>query len=165
MKAYYYKFQTPIGNMYIGFTSKGIVKLNLPGENEDEMLDFLKKYFDDIVELEENKADYHKEILSYLDGDLKEFSVPIDLCGTSFQKEVWNELLKIPYGMTKTYKDVAIALGTEKLSRAVGNGCNRNPIPIIVPCHRVVGKNFNLTGYRGGLSLKKKFLEIEGTKF
>lgn len=165
MKGYYYKFQTPIGTMYIGFTSKGIVKLNLPGENEAEMLDFLKKYFDDIIELEEDKNDYHKEILSYLEGDLKEFSLPIDLYGTSFQKKVWKELLKIPYGMTKTYKEVAAALGNEKSSRAVGNGCNKNPIPIIVPCHRVVGKSFNLTGYRGGLSLKKKLLEIEGIKF
>ena len=91
--------------------------------------------------------------------------MPLEPRGTEFQKAVWNELLKIPFGETKTYGEIAAAMGKPKASRAVGMGCNRNPIAIIIPCHRVVGKNGSLTGFAGGLDVKGKLLEHEGMKF
>lgn len=83
------------------------------------------------------------------------------MIGTEFQKKVWKELLNIPYGETRSYKDIAIAIGNGKACRAVGNANNKNPIAIIVPCHRVVGSNGSMTGYAGGLDIKEKLLKIE----
>lgn len=101
------------------------------------------------------------EIKNYLCGRLRVFSVPINPYGSDFMKQVWNELQKIPYGKTKSYKDIAVAIGNEKACRAVGLANHKNPIPIIIPCHRVIGANGNLTGYAGGISIKKKLLQLE----
>jgi methylated-DNA-[protein]-cysteine S-methyltransferase len=103
------------------------------------------------------------EIEEYLAGDRRTFTVPVELYGTEFQVKVWNELLKIPYGKTKTYKEIAMSLGNGKACRAVGGANNKNPIPIIVPCHRVIGSDNSLIGYKGGLDIKKALLEIEST--
>lgn len=89
------------------------------------------------------------------------FDLPLDARGTEFQKKVWNELLRIPYGETKSYKDIAVAIGNEKACRAIGMANNKNPIPIIIPCHRVIGSNGKLVGYAGGLNVKEKLLNIE----
>ncbi|MDG2764922.1 methylated-DNA--[protein]-cysteine S-methyltransferase, partial [Vibrio parahaemolyticus] len=102
-----------------------------------------------------------KELEEYLNGDRKMFTVPIGLSGTEFQTKVWNELLKIPFGETKTYREIAKSIGNDKAYRAVGGANNKNPIPIIVPCHRVVGADKSLVGYKGGLDIKKALLEIE----
>jgi len=91
----------------------------------------------------------------------KTFDVPIALNGTPFQLSVWNALLQIPYGETRTYGEIAAMIGNPKASRAVGMACNRNPIWILVPCHRVVGKNGALTGFEGGLDVKKALLDLE----
>ena len=101
------------------------------------------------------------EIKEYLNGNRKKFDIPIKLNGTGFQKKVWNELLKIPYGETCSYKDIAIRINNEKGVRAVGMANHNNPIAIIVPCHRVIGKNGKLVGYAGGIDIKSKLLEIE----
>ncbi|MGL6114268.1 MAG: methylated-DNA--[protein]-cysteine S-methyltransferase [Cetobacterium sp.] len=103
----------------------------------------------------------YSQLLEYLKGERKEFSIPLSLEGTEFQKKVWEALKEIPYGKTVSYKDIAIAIGNPKGARAVGMANNRNPIMIIVPCHRVIGKNGKLVGYGGGLPLKEKLLEIE----
>ncbi len=91
----------------------------------------------------------------------KTFDLPLKLEGTDFQKSVWNALLTIPYGKTATYKDIAKLIGNEKSSRAVGMANNKNKLPIIIPCHRVIGANGNLTGYAGGLEIKQKLLNLE----
>ncbi len=91
----------------------------------------------------------------------KTFDLPLKLEGTDFQKSVWNALLTIPYGKTATYKDIAKLIGNEKASRAVGMANNKNKLPIIIPCHRVIGANGNLTGYAGGLEIKQKLLNLE----
>lgn len=101
------------------------------------------------------------QILRYLRGDLKHFNIPIRLKGTSFQRKVWNELRQIPYGETRSYKDIARSIGNEKSYRAVGNANNKNPLLIIVPCHRVIGSDGELKGFASGLNLKQKFIEIE----
>lgn len=102
-----------------------------------------------------------EEIIQYLDGKLKEFSVPVKPKGTEFQMEVWQALKNIPYGKTRSYRDIAEAIGKPKACRAVGMANGKNPIPIIIPCHRVINKNGTLGGFSCGLEVKKKLLEIE----
>ena len=101
------------------------------------------------------------QLEEYFDGRRKEFDIPIKLRGTEFQKKVWNELLKIPYGATVSYKDIAIKIGNPKACRAVGMANHNNPILIIVPCHRVINENKKLGGYALGLDLKRRLLELE----
>lgn len=101
------------------------------------------------------------QLTAYLSGELKEFSLPLAPVGSPFMKSVWSKLCAIPFGKTATYKDIAVSIGSPKAARAVGLANNRNPIPIFIPCHRVIGANGTLTGYRGGLDLKKMLLDIE----
>ena len=102
-----------------------------------------------------------KELEEYFQGKRKVFTVPCVPKGTDFQKRVWEALIQIPYGETRTYKEIAAAAGNPKASRAVGMANNRNPIPIIIPCHRVIGTNGSLTGYAGGLKVKEYLLKLE----
>lgn len=101
------------------------------------------------------------QLKEYFQGTRREFTIPIEAEGSEFQKKVWKALLDIPYGQTRTYKEIAIAIGNEKVCRAVGMANNRNPISIIIPCHRVIGANGKLVGYGGGLDIKEKLLNIE----
>lgn len=102
-----------------------------------------------------------KELDEYFNKKRKVFNVPIKLNGTLFQMKVFEVLKSIPYGHALSYKDVAILIGKPKASRAVGNACNKNPIMIVVPCHRVIGKNGKLVGFAYGTDLKKELLELE----
>ena len=102
------------------------------------------------------------QIIEYLEGKRKAFDFPITFSeGTDFQRKVWQALLEIPYGETRSYKDIAVSVGNPKASRAVGRANNRNPLSILVPCHRVIGADGSLAGYGGGLDKKIKLLEIE----
>ena len=103
------------------------------------------------------------EVLQYLSGELKEFTCTVKMKGTEFQKQVWSALLTIPYGETRSYKDIAEMINNPKAVRAVGGANNKNKIPIIIPCHRVIGTDGSLTGYAGGLDTKKMLLNIEKT--
>ena len=105
-----------------------------------------------------------KQLERYFDGKLKQFDLPLDPIGTPFQRKVWAELRKIPYGETRSYRDIARALQNEKAVRAVGTANGRNPLSIIVPCHRVIASNGSLAGYAGGLERKAKLLELERRK-
>lgn len=101
------------------------------------------------------------ELAEYFNGKRQIFNVPLSPEGTPFQKKVWEELKKIPYGQTATYKEIAKGIDNEKACRAVGMANNKNPIAVIIPCHRVIGSNGSLTGYAGGLTVKNKLLQIE----
>ena len=101
------------------------------------------------------------ELEEYLNKKRKNFDLPIKPHGTKFMLSVWNELLKIPYGEVRTYQDIAIEIKNNKSYRAVGMACNKNPIPIFIPCHRVIGKSGNLVGYALGLNLKEYLLNLE----
>ncbi len=101
------------------------------------------------------------ELDEYFRGIRKKFDIPIEPNGTNFQKKVWQELIKIPYGTYTTYKDIANKIGNKNASRAVGNANNKNPILIIIPCHRVIGSNNKLKGYSQGVSYQEKLLKIE----
>ena len=97
----------------------------------------------------------------YFGGKRREFSIPLLLTGTSFEKQVWQALRAIPYGQTKSYGDIARAIGHEKAARAVGNANRRNRLAVIIPCHRVIGSDGSLVGYYGGLPLKRRLLNLE----
>lgn len=103
----------------------------------------------------------HQELQEYFRGKRQTFDLPLAPKGTDFQKKVWNALQVIPYGEVCRYKDIAIAIGNEKASRAVGGANNHNPIPVLIPCHRVIGSNGDLVGYAGGIDLKRKLLNLE----
>ena len=103
------------------------------------------------------------QLKEYFKRERKEFDLPLNIIGTEFQKKVWEELLKIPYGEVITYNQLAIKLGDKKLIRAAANANGANPLPIVIPCHRVIGSDGNLVGYGGGLDVKQKLLELEGS--
>ncbi|MBE6730821.1 MAG: methylated-DNA--[protein]-cysteine S-methyltransferase [Ruminococcaceae bacterium] len=113
------------------------------------------------IEVNENLIQAQNEIEEYLKKERKVFDLPIKLKGTDFQKKVWNELLKIPYGETDSYFDIAKNINKEKALRAVGTAIGKNPLLIVVPCHRVINKNGNLGGFACGLEVKKKLLKTE----
>ena len=102
-----------------------------------------------------------RQLDAYLAGELRLFSLPLAPLGTPFMQRVWQILSTIPYGTTLTYRDIAVAVGNPFAARAVGMANNRNPVPIFIPCHRVIGSSGALTGYRGGLAIKKRLLELE----
>ncbi|MFB6788449.1 methylated-DNA--[protein]-cysteine S-methyltransferase [Streptomyces olivaceus] len=106
-------------------------------------------------------AGAEEQLEAYFAGELKEFGLPLRLTGTPFQRTVWDQLRKIPYGETRTYGQLADALGNPAASRAVGLANGRNPIGIVVPCHRVIGASGGLTGYGGGLERKQRLLDLE----
>ena len=102
-----------------------------------------------------------QQLEEYFHGLRRDFTIPLKASGTQFQQQVWQALIYIPYGMTYTYKELAETIGKPKASRAVGSACNRNPLPIVIPCHRVIGSSGSLTGYAGGLELKAMLLKME----
>ncbi len=103
------------------------------------------------------------QLTEYFAGKRTTFDIPLQMNGTEFQKKVWHELLKIPYGTTVTYGEIARRIGQPRASRAVGMACNKNCLPILIPCHRVVGKNGRLTGFSAGLDVKFGLLKLENT--
>jgi methylated-DNA-[protein]-cysteine S-methyltransferase len=113
---------------------------------------------DEILEKTRNQLD------EYLDGNRKEFDIPLLMVGTDFQKSVWNALLQVPYGATSSYLQIEKAVGNEKAVRAVGSANGANPISIIIPCHRIIGSDGQLVGYGGGLSVKERLLKLEQRK-
>jgi methylated-DNA-[protein]-cysteine S-methyltransferase len=102
-----------------------------------------------------------RQLNEYLEGQRKGFDIPVLMVGTDFQKNVWNAVMKVPYGATSTYSQTARDIGKERAVRAVGNAMAANPISVVVPCHRIIGSNGELVGYGGGLSVKRRLLDLE----
>jgi methylated-DNA-[protein]-cysteine S-methyltransferase len=139
-------------------SSKGIKKVFLnPTKKENEFSSATKLQNDDPY-----LFGVFNQLTEYFAGTRKKFDLPLDIYGTDFQIKVWEELKKIPYGKTISYKTLAENLGDVKSIRAVGKANGQNPIAIIIPCHRVIGSNGKLTGYAGGLKIKQKLLHLEG---
>jgi methylated-DNA-[protein]-cysteine S-methyltransferase len=105
----------------------------------------------------------YSQLKEYFKRERREFKIPLDTAGTEFQKRVWHELIKIPYGKTISYLQLSENLGNVKLTRAAGGANSANPVPIIVPCHRVINSDGSIGGYSGGIYIKEKLLELEGT--
>lgn len=140
--------KSPIGPIEVKYSDNGIVSLYFVDDNEINYT--IHAANDSIVQLEQ-----------YFSGDRKTFDLDLDLSGTAFQKSVWIELLNIPFGETESYINIAKKLGNPNKLRAVGNANGKNPVSIIVPCHRVIGADGKLVGYGGGLWRKKWLLEHE----
>jgi methylated-DNA-[protein]-cysteine S-methyltransferase len=145
-------------NIAVLASSKGIKKIFLnPAKETTELSSATKLRSDDPY-----LFGIFDQLKEYFAGTRKEFDVPLDIEGTDFQKRVWNELQKIPYGKTISYKTLSEKLDDVKAIRAVGKANGQNPIAIVIPCHRVIGANGNLVGYAGGLAIKEKLLHLEG---
>jgi len=158
---YFYETNTPIGKIGIATTGNDSHITDLTWESDFENL---KKENDfQICETELIKQ-AKKQLFEYFEKKRKIFDLPLLKEGTPFQISVWNALEKIPYGKTRSYKDIAIAIDNPKAIRAVGMANNRNKIAIFIPCHRVIGADGKLVGYGGGLHIKRFLLELEGIK-
>jgi methylated-DNA-[protein]-cysteine S-methyltransferase len=138
----------------------GVYRIDLHGRSLAELSHRLRM---EVVPDESRNNRLKEELERYLAGWSHSFSCSLDLHGTPFQRLVWDALLRIPYGETCTYAEIATRIGRSKALRAVGQAIGANPIPIIIPCHRVIGKDGGLTGYGGGLKLKRRLLALEGS--
>jgi len=158
--------ETPIGEMILITSEKGLCFLEYSIIKRNKLIENrIKKYYSqyEIINEENSiKKQLIKQLHLYFSNKKTNFSlIPMDVKGTDFEKKVWNILAKIPYGKVFTYKEVAIKLGNTNASRAVGGASRRNPVSIIVPCHRVIGTTGSLTGYGGGLSKKSWLIKHE----
>lgn len=159
--------ESPMGQLIAAATEKGICLLEFSDRRMlDAQFTTLRKLFKSSIVPGENKQIHllRKELKKYFEGSLKEFTVPIIYPGSAFQQKVWNGLLKIPYGQTVSYEEMAQKIGMPKSQRAVGRANGLNRIAIVIPCHRVVNKSGNLGGYGGGLWRKQKLLQLEQEK-
>ncbi len=150
---FYSYFKSPIGLVEIGGTASEVTSLNF-------------------VESKREKTESHplldravKQIAEYFEGNRRVFDLPISFSGTDFQERVWQQLLKVPFGKTASYQDIARGVGNTLAVRAVGAANGKNPISLIVPCHRIIGSNRTLIGYGGGLWRKEWLLKHEGCQF
>lgn len=149
---------------HLAATDKGLCCITLPNETFDTLQQWVKKHAAgaNLMHDTDKLHPYIVQVEEYIQARRSAFLLPLDLRGTPFQVQVWKTLLQIPYGTTRTYSEIAAQLGRRKAVRAVGAANGANPIPIVVPCHRVVGKNGALTGYRGGVDMKAALLTLEG---
>ncbi|PYX46371.1 MAG: hypothetical protein DMG79_16710 [Acidobacteria bacterium] len=162
-------FISRVGPLFLAASERGLVALEfdarLPGQqtirpNPRDLRAEIKG-----VRFEESEAAmqlYVRELDEYFAGNRREFTFALDLRGTEFQRACWRALVAIPYGETRSYADIARAVGKPQAFRAVGMANNRNPVAIVVPCHRVIASDGTLCGYGGGLHIKRKLLELEG---
>jgi O-6-methylguanine DNA methyltransferase len=161
--------ESPVGPLFLAASGRGLVALEfdkrLPGKQtirpnpRDVRAERNGIQFNESADV---LQPYVRELREYFEGKRRDFKFPLDLRGTDFQVACWRALLAIPYGGTRTYADVARAVGRPQGFRAVGMANNRNPIAIVVPCHRVIASDGTLCGYGGGLEIKRKLLELEG---
>lgn len=167
-------FTSPVGPLFLAASDGGLVALEfdarLPGQQtirpnprdlrkENQRVESKGVRFEESANVMEC---YVCELEEYFAGRRREFTFALDLRGTDFQKACWRALLAIPYGETRSYRDIARAVGRPQGFRAVGMANNRNPVAIVVPCHRVIASDGTLCGYGGGLDIKRKLLELEG---
>jgi methylated-DNA-[protein]-cysteine S-methyltransferase len=150
--------------LYLAATPQGLCRITWPHESLDTVRTWVEKQMPDAVLIEdpEQLSEPLQQLHEYFEGTRNTFTIPLDLRGTAFQTSVWHALTQIPHGQTRSYSDIASALGKDKAVRAVGTANGANPVPIVVPCHRVLGKNAALTGFRGGLQMKEVLLQLEG---
>lgn len=138
---------SPVGKLCLVSDGEALVSLRFGEGGDDEPDYIIKKTLCELAE--------------YFEGRRQSFDIPLKVSGTEFQRAVWNALCAIPFGETRSYSDIAAAVGSKRACRAVGMANNRNPIAILIPCHRVIGSDGSLTGYAGGLEIKKRLLAYE----
>jgi methylated-DNA-[protein]-cysteine S-methyltransferase len=159
MKYFYDTYQSPLGLIHIILDETGVFRVELTSEGWQRFVDA----FGMPVHDQARCAEVIRQVDLYFHGKTKNFSLPLSIQGPAFSQKVWQELRSIPYGETRSYAEVARALGKPNSCRAVGQANRRNPLPIIIPCHRVIGKNGAMTGYigKGYIGLKEQLLELE----
>jgi len=159
-----FSIATPLGNFIAEYSENGLAGLSFPDRKPDS-----PDHETGEPKISPKVRDWHRitktALKNMLDGHEPKELPPLDLQGTEFQKNVWRAMLKIPYGKTKSYGEVAKAVGKPKAVRAVGGACGANSIPVLVPCHRVLAANNKIGGFGSGLGWKCKLLEIEGVSF
>ena len=160
---FYSKVNYEKWSMYIAVTEKGLCYVGSPNESLDKLANWIEVRLPNYVLIQDDEKlkSYAEELIEYLGGKRQKFSVSIDLHGTPFQQLVWSVLNKIPYGKTYSYTDIANHIEKPEAVRAIGAAIGANPVLVTIPCHRVVGKNGSLTGYRGGLAMKEMLLDLE----
>jgi O-6-methylguanine DNA methyltransferase len=156
---YYAQMHSAIGPLWVVVSNMGLVMIEF-GDRKFPPPKWKEKF--DWLESEGKTAPARKELAQYFDGRRTDFTVPLDLrTGTEFQRQCWGILTKIPYGEIRSYQEVAKAAGRPAASRAVGQANHANPIPIVIPCHRVINADGHLGGYGGGLDVKEQLLALE----
>jgi O-6-methylguanine DNA methyltransferase len=153
-----------LGLVYVASTDSGVCKISFANETKRGFMNWLQGHFreEDVCESMARNKTVIDELRGYLNGKVTKFACSLLLLGTPFQKRVWNEVRKIPYGETLTYKQLAHRVGVPRGYQAVGQANALNPLPIVVPCHRVVGSDGSLTGYSTGVKTKELLLKLEG---
>ncbi len=157
---------TPMGPFGAVFTERGLACLTFPADALEGCEAWIHSREPGAHLLRDHPAlaALSVELTAYFEGSLHQFSFPLDLRGTPFQLDVWHALGEIPYGEVRSYTDIANTIGRPRAVRAVGMANHDNSVPIVVPCHRVIGSNRSLTGYGGGLDLKERLLQLEGVR-
>lgn len=151
---HYQLLDTPIGTLRLVSDGTHLISIQFPGRHSTQC--------DDITPVDPVLQACAAQLTEYFSGTRTHFDLPLKAGGTDFQEEVWSALRQIPYGELRSYRDIATVIGRPKAVRAVGAANGRNPIPIVVPCHRVIGSDGSLTGFAGGLPMKTRLLTLEG---
>lgn len=161
-KVFYSSFNSSfLGKVFVASTGKGVCMIDFLTSEEDFLRRLEKKFTGKRVRDDRKNKSVIRQLKKYFKGIPLDFNCPLDLKGTPFQKKVWAALSKIPYGQTRSYKEIAQWIGHPKAFRAVGNANGKNPIPLIVPCHRVIASHGGLGGFGHGIKVKKQLLDLE----
>jgi len=160
MEYFYKEINSPVGRLKIIAGNIGLAAILWEDDNPDRVR--VRTYTENNTH--PVLINTERELMEYFEGKRTTFSLALDPIGTEFQKTVWNALSTIPYGETRSYRDIATQIGNVKAVRAVGAANGKNPISIVVPCHRVIGSSGELTGFAGGLEVKARLLSLEGIK-
>jgi methylated-DNA-[protein]-cysteine S-methyltransferase len=155
--------ETPVGLLLLAATERGVCRISFDADAEERLDELARLHGARVLRSPRPLDGLRRELEDYFEGRRRDFDVPLDLEAVpEFHRSVLEELVRIPYGETATYGRLAERLGSPRAARAVGGACNRNPVPIVVPCHRVVGSSGSLVGYAGGLERKRALLALEG---
>jgi methylated-DNA-[protein]-cysteine S-methyltransferase len=160
----YTSADSPFGPLLLATTPKGLVRVGLPNQDTDELLvDLATRVSPRVLEAPAQLDEARRELDLYFDGKLTDFDLPLDWrLSKDFRRKVLRAIARIPYGQTRSYTQMATSAGNERAVRAAGTACGTNPIPLVVPCHRVLRSGGALGGYGGGLPMKKELLRLEG---
>jgi methylated-DNA-[protein]-cysteine S-methyltransferase len=161
-RIYYSSFYSPfLRRVFVASTEKGVCAVDFLTSKQAFLKELKDRFPEEVVKNDQKNRKVLSQLGKYLKGNLRHFDCPLDLRGTPFQKKVWRELGKIPYGRTRSYQEIAKAVGNPKACRAVGNANGLNPIPLILPCHRVIESNGGLGGFGHGVKVKRRLLDFE----
>lgn len=161
-KIYYSSFVSSLlGKVFVASTERGVCAVDFLKTEKAFLRELKERFAGELIKDDRRNKKAVGQLRKYLSGELRRFDCRLNFAGTSFQRKVWSALAKIPYGQTRSYQDIAKAIGHPKAFRAVGNANGQNPIPLIVPCHRVIESNGGLGGFGHGIKIKKRLLDLE----